>query len=273
MPGGGRDDDLDPGRDRRLPDRRRRHHLRLAAPARRGRRDDPHRHRPVADQLHALPRPVGAAQATAPTSRSRPRSSSASSRRSTTCAGSRPRTSSSAGRKVRAGDQLVLMYGSANRDPAHFDDPEALDLTRYPNRHLAFGFGTHFCLGASLARLEIRLFLEELVRRVRALRLVPDSSRRCRTRSCTACAPPTWSSTSSTDEQRTRGRWTRTSSRAPRHRSRGRRARLPRPEDRLLRVHRGRAPREGRVLRQRLPPLSLLLTIPGAATPAPARGG
>jgi cytochrome P450 family 142 subfamily A polypeptide 1 len=76
------------------------------------------------------------------------------------------------GETVRAGDQLVLMYGSANRDPAHFDDPDRLDLTRYPNRHLAFGFGTHFCLGASLARMEIRLFLEELTRRVQALRLV-----------------------------------------------------------------------------------------------------
>jgi cytochrome P450 family 142 subfamily A polypeptide 1 len=79
------------------------------------------------------------------------------------------------GSAVKAGDQLVLMYGSANRDPAHFADPEALDLLRYPNRHLAFGFGTHFCLGASLARLEIRLFLEELARRVDALRLVPGS--------------------------------------------------------------------------------------------------
>jgi cytochrome P450 family 142 subfamily A polypeptide 1 len=76
------------------------------------------------------------------------------------------------GEKVRAGDQLVLMYSSANRDPAHFDEPERLDLTRYPNRHLAFGFGTHFCLGASLARMEIRLFLEELARRVRGLKLV-----------------------------------------------------------------------------------------------------
>ncbi len=63
--------------------------------------------------------------------------------------------------------------GSANRDPAHFTGPDRLDLTRYPNRHLAFGFGTHFCLGASLDRLEIRVFLEELTQRVRALRLAP----------------------------------------------------------------------------------------------------
>ena len=79
------------------------------------------------------------------------------------------------GETVRAGDQVVLMYGSANRDPAHFTDPERLDVTRYPNRHLAFGFGTHFCLGASLARLEIRLFLEELVRRVTGMRMVPNT--------------------------------------------------------------------------------------------------
>ncbi len=77
-----------------------------------------------------------------------------------------------AGGTVRAGEQIVLLYAAANRDPAHFHEPEQLDLTRYPNRHLAFGFGTHFCLGASLARLEIRIFLEELARRVRGLRLV-----------------------------------------------------------------------------------------------------
>ncbi len=80
-----------------------------------------------------------------------------------------------AGGQVKAGDQIVLMYAAANRDPKHFDEPERLDLTRYPNRHLAFGFGTHFCLGASLARMEIRLFLEELAKRVTSLRLVPDS--------------------------------------------------------------------------------------------------
>jgi cytochrome P450 family 142 subfamily A polypeptide 1 len=67
---------------------------------------------------------------------------------------------------IRAGQQVVLMYPSANRDPAHFTDPERFDVTRKPNDHIAFGLGTHFCLGAGLARLEIRVFFEELVRRV-----------------------------------------------------------------------------------------------------------
>jgi len=80
------------------------------------------------------------------------------------------------GETVRAGQQVVLMYGSANRDPAHFTDPERFDVTRDPNPHLAFGFGTHFCLGAALARLEIRVFFEELVRRVRAVRLTPGTA-------------------------------------------------------------------------------------------------
>ncbi|MGZ6962644.1 MAG: cytochrome P450 [Acidimicrobiia bacterium] len=79
------------------------------------------------------------------------------------------------GGTVGRGEQVALLYGSANRDPSHFDEPDRLDLTRYPNRHLAFGFGTHFCLGASLARLEIRIFLEELVRRVRGLSLEPGT--------------------------------------------------------------------------------------------------
>jgi cholest-4-en-3-one 26-monooxygenase len=79
------------------------------------------------------------------------------------------------GQAVAAGQQLVLMYSSANRDPAHFVDPERYDVTRAPNNHIAFGFGTHFCLGAALARMEIRLFFEELVRRVRSMRLVPGT--------------------------------------------------------------------------------------------------
>ena len=76
---------------------------------------------------------------------------------------------------VRAGEQLVLMYSSANRDPQHFDEPESFDVTREPNHHIAFGFGTHFCLGASLARLEIRVCFEELLRRVRSVHAVPGT--------------------------------------------------------------------------------------------------
>jgi cytochrome P450 family 142 subfamily A polypeptide 1 len=79
------------------------------------------------------------------------------------------------GHPVAASSQLVLMYSSANRDPDHFADPERLDLTRRPNHHLSFGFGTHFCLGAALARLEIRVFLEELARRVAGVRVVPGT--------------------------------------------------------------------------------------------------
>jgi cytochrome P450 family 142 subfamily A polypeptide 1 len=79
------------------------------------------------------------------------------------------------GQPIEAGQQLVLMYSSANRDPAHFAEPERYDVTRTPNNHIAFGFGTHFCLGAALARMEIRLFFAELVRRVRSMRLVPGT--------------------------------------------------------------------------------------------------
>jgi len=68
---------------------------------------------------------------------------------------------------IPRGNQVVLMYSSGNRDESQFDDPEKFDVTRTPNNHIAFGFGTHFCLGASLARLEIRVFFEELLRRTR----------------------------------------------------------------------------------------------------------
>ena len=71
-----------------------------------------------------------------------------------------------AGVTIPKGHQVVLMYSSANRDPKHFDDPERFDVTRQPNNHIAFGFGTHFCLGASLARLEIKAMFEELRDRV-----------------------------------------------------------------------------------------------------------
>ena len=77
-----------------------------------------------------------------------------------------------AGVTIPAGNQVVLMYSSANRDETQFDDPERFDVTRNPNNHIAFGFGTHFCLGASLARLEIRVFFEELLRRTSGWKVV-----------------------------------------------------------------------------------------------------
>jgi cytochrome P450 family 142 subfamily A polypeptide 1 len=70
------------------------------------------------------------------------------------------------GEKIAAGQQVLLMYGSANRDETVFEDPDVFDVRRKPGGHIAFGLGTHFCLGAALARLELRVFFEEYLRRV-----------------------------------------------------------------------------------------------------------
>jgi len=70
------------------------------------------------------------------------------------------------GQKIREGDKLVLFYASANRDEEMFPDAQRFDVGRNPNDHLAFGIGPHFCLGANLARLEIRIMFEELLRRL-----------------------------------------------------------------------------------------------------------
>jgi cytochrome P450 len=75
------------------------------------------------------------------------------------------------GRPVRKGQSVYLMFGVANRDPAHFPDPDRLDVARSPNRHLAFGQGPHFCLGAPLARLEAQVAFGTLLRRFPNLRL------------------------------------------------------------------------------------------------------
>jgi cytochrome P450 len=70
------------------------------------------------------------------------------------------------GQVIPRGAKLFLLVAAANRDPRRFADPERFDVGRWPNRHLAFGFGTHFCLGSSLARLEARVSFEELLRRM-----------------------------------------------------------------------------------------------------------
>ena len=78
------------------------------------------------------------------------------------------------GEALREGDQVMLFYPSANRDSRVFADPDLLDVRRNPNPHLAFGFGPHFCLGASLARLELKIMFEELLARLPDIRLASD---------------------------------------------------------------------------------------------------
>src|SRR5215469_16708655 len=75
------------------------------------------------------------------------------------------------GNRIRAGDRVVNWNISANRDAAAFSQPDSFDLTRKPNDHLAFGHGEHFCLGANLARLELRVILDEVMRRIPDLEL------------------------------------------------------------------------------------------------------
>lgn len=70
------------------------------------------------------------------------------------------------GQKIREGDKVTIWYVSANRDEEIFPDAHRFDVGRHPNEHLAFGIGQHFCLGANLARLEIRIIFEELFRRL-----------------------------------------------------------------------------------------------------------
>lgn len=84
------------------------------------------------------------------------------------------------GKVIRAGDSVVAMLGAANRDPSVFPDPDALDLTRNPNPHIAFGHGAHFCLGAALSRREAQTAIPALLRRFPRLRLSDDRPPRFR---------------------------------------------------------------------------------------------
>jgi len=79
-----------------------------------------------------------------------------------------------AGQQLRAGDKVLVLYESADFDESHFDDPERFDVERSPNDHLAFGFGAHFCLGASLARLEVVTMVDRLLRRLPDLEPATD---------------------------------------------------------------------------------------------------
>lgn len=81
------------------------------------------------------------------------------------------------GCSIQAGQKILVWEGSANRDPAVFDHPDEFDVTRKPNPHIGFGHGAHFCLGAHLARLELRVLYEELLQRFTEVAVV---------------APPEW---------------------------------------------------------------------------------
>jgi cytochrome P450 len=70
------------------------------------------------------------------------------------------------GKKIHAGDKVVMYYGAANRDPSMFPEPDKFDVARTPNEHIAFGGGTHFCLGSHIARLEIGVMLREMMTRL-----------------------------------------------------------------------------------------------------------
>jgi cytochrome P450 family 142 subfamily A polypeptide 1 len=74
------------------------------------------------------------------------------------------------GQTIREGDQVLLMYASANRDEDVFQDPQRFDITRHPNPHVAFGIGAHFCMGANIARLELRCMFDAILKRLPGLR-------------------------------------------------------------------------------------------------------
>jgi cytochrome P450 family 142 subfamily A polypeptide 1 len=78
------------------------------------------------------------------------------------------------GTSLRAGEKIMLLFDSANFDETVFENPDQFDIRRDPNNHVAFGFGTHFCLGNQLARLELRLMTDRVLDRLPDLRLAAD---------------------------------------------------------------------------------------------------
>jgi cytochrome P450 len=79
------------------------------------------------------------------------------------------------GRDIKKGDRFMLLYQSGNRDADVIPDPDTFDVTRRPNKHIAFGYGPHMCIGQHLAKLELRIMFEELLPHIESLELVDDT--------------------------------------------------------------------------------------------------
>jgi cytochrome P450 len=78
------------------------------------------------------------------------------------------------GREIRPGDRFMLLYQSGNRDEEVFTDPDRFDIDRRPNKHIAFGYGPHMCIGQHLAKLELKILFEELLPRLESIEIVGD---------------------------------------------------------------------------------------------------
>ena len=79
------------------------------------------------------------------------------------------------GRDIKKGDRFMLLYQSGNRDADAIPDPDRSIYTRRPNKHIAFGYGPHMCIGQHLAKLELRIMFEELLPHIESLELVDDT--------------------------------------------------------------------------------------------------
>src|SRR4029079_18698407 len=75
------------------------------------------------------------------------------------------------GQSLREGERVLGSWAAANRDPEEFEDPDSVDVTRLPNRHAAFGIGMHRCIGSNIARMEIKIMLREVLKRMPDFRI------------------------------------------------------------------------------------------------------
>ena len=78
------------------------------------------------------------------------------------------------GQPISRGERLMLLYASANRDEAIFEHPESFDITRKPNRHIAFGFGPHMCIGQHISKMEMRILMAELLPRLKSIEVIGE---------------------------------------------------------------------------------------------------